>query len=445
MSEKQSERPERTIDRLARETSTPMWALEIAFELASRGILDEETVAGERVIPDAARVIADLLQQPTASERCGECIECGHTCGTDRSGQCVYQLTVPADSVAVWDDNHCGCKCVYPTTGAVTQSVYVSEHPFNVRCNTCGLEQVMSLQCPREDGQLIPIGAGEGGQRARVYKILNDELLGVLTPREAIGAIQRLVGWRPPAGIDTIELRSGATTIEGKHVHQFKAWTESAKDEVSCRCGAVEKSGVIIECQSREDPPATAAEGEQKAITFTALIEALERLRSKNRNPNREWYNGWNAAIDCLIGDAKAAIAPPAAAPQDEIATAEDGAEREVVFHWGKDADGYPILVPTRVPSTPTPGETVREAASQFCEDWSLPEQAETELVTIFSRHLPLPERRQGKLRLVWESCRCHLSMRLKVAAQAFTADGITRWTQKYQGIGSQRDRGLVY
>ena len=54
---------ERTIDRLARETGIPMWALEVAFELASLGMLDEETLAGDRVIPDAARVIADLLQR----------------------------------------------------------------------------------------------------------------------------------------------------------------------------------------------------------------------------------------------------------------------------------------------------------------------------------------------------------------------------------------------
>jgi hypothetical protein len=52
--------PERTIDRLTRETSTPVWALEIAFELSTLGMLDEETMAGNGVIPDAARVIADL-------------------------------------------------------------------------------------------------------------------------------------------------------------------------------------------------------------------------------------------------------------------------------------------------------------------------------------------------------------------------------------------------
>jgi hypothetical protein len=44
-------------------------------------------------------------------------------------------------------------------------------------------------------------------------------------------------------------------------------------------------------------------------ITFTALIEVLKRLRSKNRNPDREWYEGWNAAIDCLIHDAESRTA----------------------------------------------------------------------------------------------------------------------------------------
>jgi hypothetical protein len=46
-------------------------------------------------------------------------------------------------------------------------------------------------------------------------------------------------------------------------------------------------------------------------ITFTALIEVLKRLRSKNRNPDREWYEGWNAAIDCLIHDAESRTAVP--------------------------------------------------------------------------------------------------------------------------------------
>lgn len=47
-------------------------------------------------------------------ENSAVCVECGHDCGVDRGGQCVYQLTVPADSVAVWDDNHCGCHCIFP-------------------------------------------------------------------------------------------------------------------------------------------------------------------------------------------------------------------------------------------------------------------------------------------------------------------------------------------
>ena len=47
------------------------------------------------------------------------------------------------------------------------------------------------------------------------------------------------------------------------------------------------------------------------SISFTALIQVLERLRSKNKNPNRKWYEGWNAAIDCLLNDAKARAHAP--------------------------------------------------------------------------------------------------------------------------------------
>lgn len=38
-------------------------------------------------------------------------------------------------------------------------------------------------------------------------------------------------------------------------------------------------------------------------ISWSALLDVLERLRSKNRNPANEWYHGWNAAIQCLIND----------------------------------------------------------------------------------------------------------------------------------------------
>lgn len=50
-------------------------------------------------------------------------------------------------------------------------------------------------------------------------------------------------------------------------------------------------------------------------ISWTALLSVLERLRSKNRNPDSEWYHGWNAAIQCLINDvnARAATSPPVA------------------------------------------------------------------------------------------------------------------------------------
>jgi len=55
------------------------------------------------------------------------------------------------------------------------------------------------------------------------------------------------------------------------------------------------------------------------SISFTALIQALERLRSKHKTPN-QWYEGWNAAIDCLLHDAKAR----AHAPVPEGMTVDD-------------------------------------------------------------------------------------------------------------------------
>lgn len=41
----------------------------------------------------------------------------------------------------------------------------------------------------------------------------------------------------------------------------------------------------------------------EEGISWSALLAVLERQKSKNRNPNNEWYHGWNAAIQCLIND----------------------------------------------------------------------------------------------------------------------------------------------
>ena len=57
--------PEWTIDKLHRETGIPLWALEIAFGLSTLGMLDEETMAGVRVIPHAARYIAEHIPSDT--------------------------------------------------------------------------------------------------------------------------------------------------------------------------------------------------------------------------------------------------------------------------------------------------------------------------------------------------------------------------------------------
>ena len=54
--------------------------------------------------------------------------------------------------------------------------------------------------------------------------------------------------------------------------------------------------------------PASAAPGVD-GISWTALLAVLERLKSKTRNPDAEWYHGWNAAIQCLINDINARAA----------------------------------------------------------------------------------------------------------------------------------------
>ena len=63
------------------------------------------------------------------------CAECGHSDGVDRGGQCVHRLDVPADSVAVWDDNHCGHRCTFPDS----ERHEFTPDEFRV-CKVCGAQ-----------------------------------------------------------------------------------------------------------------------------------------------------------------------------------------------------------------------------------------------------------------------------------------------------------------
>ena len=65
------------------------------------------------------------------------------------------------------------CTCPVSEAGAVTQQVYVSKYPLHLICNTCGLKQITSLQCPREDGQLVP---DADGAVAAAREIVEDHL-----------------------------------------------------------------------------------------------------------------------------------------------------------------------------------------------------------------------------------------------------------------------------
>lgn len=68
-------------------------------------------------------------------------------------------------------------------------------------------------------------------------------------------------------------------------------------------------------------------------ISWTALLACLERLRSKTRNPDAEWYHGWNAAIQCLINDVNArSLSPVSPFPTPEQET--DGALGLTVEEW---------------------------------------------------------------------------------------------------------------
>lgn len=55
-----------------------------------------------------------------------------------------------------------------------------------------------------------------------------------------------------------------------------------------------------------------------QGISFNALLAVLARLKSENRNPERQWYLGWNAALDCLTNDINARNSAPLPAPPVE-------------------------------------------------------------------------------------------------------------------------------
>jgi hypothetical protein len=149
----------------------------------------------------------DLRETVSSSER--RCGECGHNGPIGKDGRCWAKRDDQDDDCI---QVHCGHRCVFPATGAtsnavqtclryaemiesqndinpqvenwsdahygqvyaakqlaamfaatgageqggvVEQAVYVSKHPLYLRCNVCGLKIVRSLQCPREDGQLV--------------------------------------------------------------------------------------------------------------------------------------------------------------------------------------------------------------------------------------------------------------------------------------------------
>lgn len=63
--------------------------------------------------------------------------------------------------------------------------------------------------------------------------------------------------------------------------------------------------------------------------------------------------------------------------------------EQEVVFRWGKDADGYPILVPTMESSTVTTSEVARETAIKLSTHFGLRfgEASLAQAAAIISKH----------------------------------------------------------
>lgn len=95
-------------------------------------------------------------------------------------------------------------------------------------------------------------------------------------------------------------------------VHKDRCQSNERYPAPPCDCGAIEEIAAII---SKHCSPATP--DIRAGITWSALLGVLERLRSKNRNPENQWYHGWNAAIQCLINDINSRSAAPSARPEE--------------------------------------------------------------------------------------------------------------------------------
>jgi len=74
---------------------------------------DRHYSRGELCVGVPATLTYALLQQLASSERCGECVSCGHS-NVNRRGFCREPVAI-RDSVRA---GVCGCKCEYPATGA---------------------------------------------------------------------------------------------------------------------------------------------------------------------------------------------------------------------------------------------------------------------------------------------------------------------------------------
>jgi hypothetical protein len=92
------------------------WGNQSYWEFWNKGqwVSAGQVFIGEEAAMKAMHQLRDsLLQQPATSERCGEC---GHDRRWLRNGVCSY-FPVPVTKL----NAPCGCKCVYPATGAAGQ------------------------------------------------------------------------------------------------------------------------------------------------------------------------------------------------------------------------------------------------------------------------------------------------------------------------------------
>lgn len=201
-----------------------------------------------------------------------------------------------------------------------------------------------------------------------------------------------------------------------------------AERRCSCSLDAPPHRYVCAVCvDTRARASVAAVEGD--GVSWATLLACLERLRSKNKNPEADWYNGWNAAIQCLINDinSRAAASSPASPVQphvfkeadnlpgycDRCGWSKDDCERLTaapVQPEGEQEQVAQRIVGTIFDDTGASNETLKRTMIERITDYLTSEQIATRLTTATPPETPVVADSEREILIYW-LLRCYESV----------------------------------